>query len=448
MAGACRRAPTTARPLRRVVLSTPSLPARGRASSPACSTARSSTRTTTRSSSRGRAAGASGSSRTRRAAGLPPPRGRARRADAGRPRTISGAPFVVVDPLARLTSFEREPRGGRPRASATICSTVSRTAWSASESGDAFGEMSASRRGGRSAIVKITHRRELGRDRGLGQHRHPGARGDEVGDEPDALDLDRDGQRARRAPAPPARSRCAAGCPPAAARAACSASASNGTGSGGSSVPGGASPTSASSSRCSTASRSSRTGSVTTACASSSVEHLGEQALRRALVHAQLDPRRALAEVGDERGDEPPARGADDAEAGVGRPGAPGARRRPRGAARARAGSGGRGSSTTCPDSVGVAPERPRASSVTPSSASSWRTCSETFDWTVRRMSAAAVNVPSSSIAISVSRCRSSMAALLLPPAGPVPGGRWTRSVGIALSDRTYQSNLLDRSGP
>ena len=39
-------------------------------------------------------------------------------------------------------------------------------------------------------------------------------------------------------------------------------------------------------------------------------------------------------------------------------------------------------------------PRRPRTSSCTPSSASSWRTCSETFDCTVWRRSAAAVKLP------------------------------------------------------
>ena len=46
-------------------------------------------------------------------------------------------------------------------------------------------------------------------------------------------------------------------------------------------------------------------------------------------------------------------------------------------------------SMTRTPNSVGTVPRRPRTSSCTPSSASSWRTCSETFDWTVCSWSAA-----------------------------------------------------------
>ena len=44
------------------------------------------------------------------------------------------------------------------------------------------------------------------------------------------------------------------------------------------------------------------------------VDQLGEEPLRRALVHAQPHTRRAFAEVGDQRRHQPPARGADHAE--------------------------------------------------------------------------------------------------------------------------------------
>ena len=142
------------------------------------------------------------------------------------------------------------------------------------------------------------------------------------------------------------------------------------------------------------------------------VDHLGEQPLRRTLVHAQAHARRALAEVGDERGHQPAARGADDAEARV--PGLETLQQREVGAHRFE---------------LALHPARPleheqrrtrwarrprrlRTSSGTPSSASSWRTWSDTFDCTVANASAAAVNDPSSAMASSVSRCRSSMAAL------------------------------------
>ncbi len=46
-------------------------------------------------------------------------------------------------------------------------------------------------------------------------------------------------------------------------------------------------------------------------------EHLGREPLRRALDDAQVHAGRALTEVGDQLGHEPPARGAHDAEAGV-----------------------------------------------------------------------------------------------------------------------------------
>ena len=56
-------------------------------------------------------------------------------------------------------------------------------------------------------------------------------------------------------------------------------------------------------------------------------------------------------------------------------------------------------SSTTRPNSVGVAPRRPRTRTGTPSSRSSWRICSETLDWTVCSTSAAAENEPASVMA-------------------------------------------------
>ena len=120
-------------------------------------------------------------------------------------------------------------------------------------------------------------------------------------------------------------------------------------------------------------------------------------------------PARAGAEVGDERGDEPPARGADDAEAGVAGPGVPCSMARS-----SRIGSSSRRmrrarSRPTSPTRSGRRPCAPGPAASTPSSASSWRTCSETFDCTVARTSAAAVNEPSSAIAIRVSRCRSSI---------------------------------------
>ena len=49
----------------------------------------------------------------------------------------------------------------------------------------------ASRRGGSPAIAHRAHVGELGRDRGLGQDRRVVTGHDEVGDEADALDLDR-----------------------------------------------------------------------------------------------------------------------------------------------------------------------------------------------------------------------------------------------------------------
>ena len=93
-------------------------------------------------------------------------------------------------------------------------------------------------------------------------------------------------------------------------------STSNGTGSGGSSMPGGASPTSAS-----VEELLDREPLV--------AHRLGDDRLRELLVSTSASsrsdapsltrssmPGRALAQVGDERGHEPPARGADDAEAG------------------------------------------------------------------------------------------------------------------------------------
>ena len=66
-------------------------------------------------------------------------------------------------------------------------------------------------------------------------------------------------------------------------------------------------------------------------------------------------------------------------------------------------------SMTRSPHSVGMAPRRVRVSSSAPSSASSWRTCSETLDCTVASESAAAVKEPCSAMARRVSRWRSSM---------------------------------------
>src|SRR5581483_11976478 len=63
-------------------------------------------------------------------------------------------------------------------------------------------------------------------------------------------------------------------------------------------------------------------------------------------------------------------------------------------------------SSTTRPNSVGVAPRRPRTRTGTPSSRSSWRICSDTLDCTVWSTSAAAENEPASVIASRASRCR------------------------------------------
>ena len=70
-------------------------------------------------------------------------------------------------------------------------------------------------------------------------------------------------------------------------------------------------------------------------------------------------------------------------------------------------------SRTAAPHSVGIAPRRPRTSRSAPSSSSSWRTCSDTFDWTVDSTSAAAVKDPCSAMASKVSRCRSSIAEAL-----------------------------------
>ncbi len=363
-------------------------------------------------SSRGRARAASdwSSSRTRPPASagssVEPP-------DAAETLDVERRAVRASRPLDARTP-SRSPDGSRARrtrrASATICRTVSRTAWSASDSGDAFGEMSASRRGGRSAIAKIT------------------------------TDVSSGGIAVSGSTETPA---------PAATRSAMSRMPSTSTGTGS------VTPTRACGLLDLDAQRVARGRQherqlrqrlerhrvrrqlgarrrepdevlvhqvldreplVAHRLGDDGlrqllVEHLGEQPLGRALVDAQLDAR-ARARGGRRR-----ARGRASGSrcrrcrSWRCRPAAPGARRRPRGAAAARAGCGARGSSTTWPDSVGVAPERPRASSVTPSSASSWRTCSETFDCTVRSMSAAAVNVPSSSIAISVSRWRSSMAA-------------------------------------
>ena len=153
------------------------------------------------------------------------------------------------------------------------------------------------------------------------------------------------------------------------------------------------------------------------------VDQLGEEPLRRTLVHAQPHARRALAQVGDERRDQPPARGTDHAEARRSPPRAPGAARGRRASPRARGAPDGPARARASPNSVGSAPLRLRTSSGTPSSASSWRTWSDTFDCTVASASAAAVNDPSSSIASSVSRCRSSMVTLP-EPVTPFPGHR------------------------
>ena len=124
------------------------------------------------------------------------------------------------------------------------------------------------------------------------------------------------------------------------------------------SVPGGASPTIGSSARCSNTMRgSSRRRGHDRLSASSPVSELGEQPLGRALVHEQLARRaRRLREVLDELGHEPPARGADDAEASRCPPAAPAARRAPRAAGRARAGCGAPGRAPPGPTPSAVAP--------------------------------------------------------------------------------------------
>ena len=258
-------------------------------------------------------------------------------------------------------------------------------------------------------------RRELGRNRGLGQDRHPGARGDEVGDEPDALDLDRDRQRDALRRVPPARSRCAAGCRPAGAPAA-SPRAPRTAPARGELGARRRSPTRPRRADAPRASRSSLHRLGDDRLRELLVEHLGQQPLGRTLVDAQLDARR-------------PARGGPRRAPGRAtgspvptmpswraRPAAPGARRRPPGAAAtSRRIAAGVVRARPCRTRSGVAPIGPGRAGCTPSSASSWRICSETFDCTVRSMSAAAVNVPSSSIAISVSRCRRSTADLQMP---------------------------------
>ena len=235
-------------PLRRVVLAHAVAagrgrllrrPARGRGRSPRTTTAR-----------RARVAGRRPRPPRARPDATPgrrPARGRARR---GRPRRSTSAapacPLVValiptLVPARRVLApticehGRRAPPGRRARAATPSARS------------------SASRRGGRSAIAKIAHRRRARAGPRSRAGPTPGARGDEVGDEPDALDLDRH----RRACTPRARGHLLDLVAQRVARRRqdqrmLATSAANGTGSAGSSVPGGASPTSSSSSRCST----------------------------------------------------------------------------------------------------------------------------------------------------------------------------------------------------
>ena len=213
--------------------------------------------------------------------------------------------------------------------------------------------------------------------RRLGQDRHTGARRDEIGDETDTFDLDRHAEldvlgarrgldlvaqrvaRGRkdqrsRSRGPPARS-----APFASGR-----------------DDAGTSATRSSSRRCSTTSRGSLTGSVTTALASSRSATSHREPLRRAFGEPQRQAGRDAPHLGHDhraRAERLTVPTTPSVACPVSRPcsierslcSASSSLR----IARAR-------SMTRTPNSVGTVPRRPRTSSCTPSSASSWRTCS------------------------------------------------------------------------
>ena len=97
------------------------------------------------------------------------------------------------------------------------------------------------------------------------------------------------------------------------------ANSASGTGSRGSSTSRPTRPTSSSSSRCSTTSRRSSTGSVTTACASSPSTSSAKSRSDAPSLTRRRTPGARVAQVGDQRGNQPTTRGADHAEARVAR---------------------------------------------------------------------------------------------------------------------------------
>ena len=282
----------------------------------------------------------------------------------------------------------------------------------------------------------------------------PDARADEVGDEPHTFDLDRHAQldplgarrgldlvaqrvarrrqdqrlarerrRTRSAPAP------SAATPTARARRA---------------------PRRAGARR---ASRGSLTGSVTTALASCAFGDLAREPFGRALGEPQRQPRRGAPHLGDDhraRARRLTVPTTPSVACPVSRPcsidrslcSASISLR----IARAR-------SITRTPNSVGTVPRRPRTSSCTPSSASSWRTCSETFDCTVWSWSAAAVKLPvlgdgeqglelanvHGLQASSDCRTRIDRAMAGRPRTGALAG------LPIAVADRYYRFHAFDR---
>ena len=247
-----------------------------------------------------------------------------------------------------------------------------------------------------SAIATDRHAGLARRHRGLRDDRHARARGDEVADEPHTLDLDRHRERQalivrgvldlgpqrvaerrqdhrvlgeRRERHRPGRREVERL---------------------------GTSPTRSSSRRCSTTRRESLTGSVTTACESSRPATSAASRSDAPSVTRSESAGACSAQVGDDRGHEPAADRADRAEGRVA--GLEALEHRDVGAQvrRARGGRGGPARARSSPNSVGTAPRRPRLKRLTPSSSSSWRIWSETFDCTVCRWSAAPVNDPAS----------------------------------------------------
>ncbi len=238
----------------------------------------------------------------------PSPRGATRRAARRRPprgRRASPTPWTRHRDPVRARVADRDRRRAQPcvahEARARRRAPLDRRARAARRAR----VTSARRRGGMRAIGDRAQHALDRRDRGLGQDRHPGAGRDEIGDEPDTFDLDRHAQRRRARRARRPRPRRAAGCPTGGRINGCSASV-------GERAPARPPPSvergrqrarraprRAGARR---ASRVSRTGSVTTALASSRSRDLDRQPLRRTLGepqrHARARPVRISATSG------------------------------------------------------------------------------------------------------------------------------------------------------